>query len=543
MRTQLTLAFPAATLEASADVATRTVTGVVVPYGEWGYTSAGKVRVRPGALQLLDADLSRTKLVDEHQKPPVSIGYATSFGDSDRSLRASFHVAETPDGDRALAEAQSGARDAFSVELANVVIDAAGWVTAGLVTRVALVVTPAFSSSLLETVAASLNTMKGNTVLTADQIERLSALLANAERTPEEQTELDGLLTLAAPEGAPSEPDAAAAAVADAQTQLAASRQTGIPARVPAGAGNAPARRPAATTHNLRDFYAAQARVHRGESVMTLEAALSDITQTANVFTSQQAYAGELWSGLGYTRRYVPMMTNAELTSYKGTGWRWTTRPEVGDYAGDKAAVPSNAPDTDQDSWTAARLAGAHDIDRKFWDFGDTQFIESYYRGLTESYAWKSDLKARAFLIAAGAANVSATAPATPDVLELCLEGKFVMEDDETTGISLGSPDFYIVNATDYKNLIGVSAQNVSAFLDALGIGPEKMTATSAQPSGSVTVGVKAASTFYELNNNGAPIRVEAVNVANGGIDGGVFGYYATFKNAAAGLRKITAAP
>jgi hypothetical protein len=85
---------------------------------------------------------------------------------------------------------------------------------------------------------------------------------------------------------------------------------------------------------------------------------------------------------------------------------------------------------------------------------------------------------------------------------------------------------------------VGVSAQNVSAFLDVLGVGPDKLTPTSAVASGTVVAGVKAASTFYELPKS--PIRVETVNIVNGGIDGGVFGYYATLLNAAPGLIKVS---
>ena len=46
--------------------------------------------------------------------------------------------------------------------------------------------------------------------------------------------------------------------------------------------------------------------------------------------------------------------------------------------------------------------------------------------------------------------------------------------------------------------------------------------------------------TFYELP--GSPIRVEAIDMTKGGIDPGVFGYYATMVNQPLAIAKATAA-
>jgi hypothetical protein len=53
-------------------------------------------------------------------------------------------------------------------------------------------------------------------------------------------------------------------------------------------------------------------------------------------------------------------------------------------------------------------------------------------------------------------------------------------------------------------------------------------------PAGSTIVGAKPAISWYE--REGSPIRVETVDLAHGGIDGGVFGYYATLLNDERGL-------
>jgi hypothetical protein len=427
------------------------------------------------------------------------------------------------------------------VELHDVTFDQAGGITDALVTAVAFCVTPAFPDARADLVAASLTSSvsdpdpavqqsvtleRNQTTMTPEQIARLAELLAVPDRTPENETELAELLTLAGPEQCAVETDPA-----DEVPAVAAS----LPPGPPAPQGNGPRTRP------IREFFAAQSRVLTGQSAPRLEAALTSITNTANIWTAPDAYAGELWSGVVGVRKYVDMMSPGTLTSYKGTGWRWVVRPAVADYAGDKAPVPSNAPTTEAAPYTAQRLAGAHDLDRKFWDFGDTEFIASYYAGLSNSYAALSNIKARAFLIASAEAN-PLVAAAGSTMLDLALAAKLTLEaEDDVTGLSYGSPDWYLVNPTDYAELLDTSAHDVSAFLDLLGITPDNFTPTSAVDPGQVCAGVKPATTFYELPSS--PIRVETVNLANGGIDGGVFGYYATLLNAPEGVVSATAAP
>ena len=365
--------------------------------------------------------------------------------------------------------------------------------------------------------------------MTDEQRARLTELLANPNRTDEENTELRQLMDVAAGDAGMScqtvdapEPDAQAAqpatVAASAQPQLAAS----VPGSLPSGQRR--------QRHSLRELYAAQARVLSGQSRPQLEAALSNITNTANIWVTGTEYDGELWSGLDYQRRWVPLMTPGELTNYKGTGWRWDVAPEVADYAGDKAAVPSNSPTTEAAEWEAARLAGAHDIDRKYADFGDAEFIASYFHAMTESYARQSDAKARAFLIStavsAGAAGVGmfrAAAVAAQAV------------DDATGG---GTVDYFLVNSADRLALLDMTESEIPAYLEAFGVTPDKFIPTPGVPSLTVIAGNRQSTKFRELS--GSPIRVEAINMANGGIDGGVFGYYATQELVDGGVSSAT---
>jgi hypothetical protein len=517
----------------ASDTEARTLSGVLIPYGgQVGYTSAGPVTCSAGVVQVPD-DLARVKLVDEHRSPPRAIGYLASARDTSAALRGSFRVGRTPDGDRALLEASERVRDAFSVELADVTINERSELVAGRLTAVALVTVPAWADSRSDGLAAALadtTTTKG-TRMTPEQIARLAELAAMNQRDADQEQEYATLTALAVQEVTSGDPAAepptaddqaslAASIAGQVVTGLTASGQAAVPSGLTIGNQNR-SQRP------LRDLYAAMANVLGGRSRPSLEAALSDITTTANVWTSQTQYDSQLWSGLEYVRRFVPLMAPGEMNSYKGTGWRWVVKPEVDDYAGDKAAVPSNLPTTEAADWIAARLAGAHDLDRKFVDFGDQEFIAAYYEAMRESYAMQSDDKARAFLLAqatpvGGAAETSlfrAAAVAAQAV------------SDNTRGAQV---DYFLINSADSLALLDITANDVPAYLETFGVTPDKFITTPGQVAGTVTAGTRNATKFRELSST--PIRVEAINIVNGGVDGGVFGYYATQRQFAGGL-------
>lgn len=542
------------------DAETRRVSGVLIPYGEVGYTDVGPVIVPgPGIIQL-PAEPGRVKLVDEHQDPPRSVGYAVSFTDGPDALRAAFHLARTPDGDRVLAEMTADehggrARDGFSVELHGIELQevrgsVAPHLAAGAMHAVAAVVTPAWANAREDGLAASHSITTGRhhlMRLTRAQRDRLAHLLGLDNRTDQEDAEFRALCLLGGldPDSDDTTADAVAAleveddadpadpaadpadlAPADPAAALAASRRR-APVRAPR-----PSSAPRRGRHSLQDLYAATARVLSGRSRPAMEAALSDITSTANIWTARDDYAGLLWEGLEYQRRYVPLLMPGDLPSYKGTGWRWVVKPAVGDYAGDKAAVPSNAPTTEATEWMAARLAGAHDLDRKFTDFGDQEFIDAYYAAMREDYARKSDDKARAFILAnavpegaAGATIWHASAVAAQSVF------------DATGGLTA---DYLLVNSGDVLNLLNVPASDGPNpdVLEMFGVTSDKFVPTTGVAAGTVVAGVRQAGRFRELG--GSPIRVEALNIANGGVDGGVFGYYATEDTFTGGIASAT---
>lgn len=544
MTDRLTFTSPALTA-AATDLTSRTITGMVIPWEEYGDTSVGRVIAGRGSVRLPD-DLGRVKLVDHHQSPPRAVGYATAANETARGLDMTFHVGATPEGDRALLEASENLTDGLSVELAELALNG-DRITDSLLLASALIPIPAFSSARVATVTAASTaapTPEGTTTMTDDERQRLSELLNKSGRTAEEETEFQALQLKAVQEAAgQAAPDqqAPTQAAASANPELVASIVAAMTnLNTPAGqAMHAAAQAPLGLTAGrtnpqarpLTDLYAAMSRTLRGESRPQLEAALADITQSANAFVTQDQYAGQLWQALDYTRIFVNLLSGGDgiLKSYKGNGWKWNVAPAVAAYAGDKAAVPSNAATTANVPWTASRLAGAHDIDRKFRDFGDEEFIQAYYEAMTLSYAMLSDAAARDFIVASATAGGAVTGGLLTSIAKVSARLSVATN---------GQPaDYVLLNDQDKIGLLATTAASVPAFLsDFLAIEPGNFIGTTAVPAGTVIVGNKKAGEFKELP--GSPIRVELVNQVNAGIDGGVFGYYATILNMPTAIQK-----
>jgi hypothetical protein len=473
--------FPVLGQVTAADQPRRRMGGMVAPWGQPGNTSAGKLTLVDGSSVRVPQDLRRVKLVDYHQTPPQAIGYATSLEVTKAGLLMDFQLGTTAAATQALLEASEGLRDAFSVELTDVQVDAQGNVTDSLLTAVALVPIPAYADARVTTVAAA-NHKEGTSNM--------------PEPTPTEvQAAATATIAVTGPvvEQPPAEetpPTAEASLVAQLLANMSPAQVlatlSGQPVTSDGGAAAAPT---GSAGYSRTEVSAALARVFTHASRPELEAALSDITNTAIYETvGQDSYVGKLWEAKQYNRRFVDLLRPGTLTSWRIRGWKWGVKPVVADYAGDKAAISSNSPTVIPVEEEAARLAGGHDLDRKFKDFGDTEFLEAYFQAMTESYAVQSDAKALAFILASASTPAGNATASGGDVLDGAILASSLLE-ELTDG---AQPDYFLVNRADVREL------------------------------------------------GGSPIRVEAVDVANGGIDEALFGYWGTILHDANGIVKTT---
>lgn len=497
-----------------AEPAARTVSGLVLPYGRAGHTSSGPVTVTAGAVTVPD-DVTRVKLLRDHSTEPgfTPVGYATAVEDTPDGLRMSFRVAATPDGDAALADVTEHVRDALSVELIDTAVDTTGRLTAGTLTAVALVPIPAFADARVELVTAALHT------------ERTTMSEPTTEPADDDRP-ADPTDTPAPSNTEPAGGEDDDTTTEDTEDDTMNTETTDAPARVPAGLTARDRHTPLTFSQAVTAISAM--RTGRGTAEMT--AALADITRSANPAIAGPAWLGELWDGAEYTREIIPTMTQKALTGMRGVGWRWTKRPEVDDYAGDKAEIPTNEVETEPVEVKANRLASGHDIDRAYFDFNEREFLDAFFRARVTDYAYKTDQKAAEFLVAS--AKTGTTVATEPDLLHAAARARLTIK--RATRVE---PSAYLVNPDSLFGLFQITELDNPAYLDLLGVKPERFLASDLVPAGEIVAYAKPAVTWFELP--GSPIRVDAERIDHGGKDSGIFGYWATLLNSQDGIVRV----
>lgn len=516
----------------AADPGTRRLTYRLLPYGEPGSTNLGVVTAHAGVLDL-PAAAGELVLNLEHEKRQP-LGRGAELAESADALDASFDIAATRAGDDLLEEAAAGLRTGISVELADVVIRG-GRLVAGRLIGAGATVEPAFPSAQL--VAAD----TGDDTPAADVGDTPDTDDSDDDNPPDQGSDTDDTDGDATDNPDTDDSSGDDMSTTTTTTSAPAAAVTASRAAAPAGL---PAKRKAAEPgfRDIVKFLANKGRVSDGR----LYAALSDITPgagSADDIMKVPTWLGEVWDGRTFVQRYAPLLSQDDLTSMEIKGWKWTVKPEVAPYAGQKAAVPSNPATTEPYTLPATRIAGAHDIDRIFRDFGVEEFWTSYWNAMAESYARQVDAQTGAALVDGAPYVAPGTVPAgVSTAAAYIVDGAIAIIDTVV-------PDFAIVSKDLYRDLLLTRADDVLGYLN-LALGLEEGTIASfrivpgdaAFPADTVVVGAKAAATVYELPG-AAPVRVEALNIANGGVDVGLFGYLAVGINDDGGLALVTGTP
>lgn len=493
-------------LKATADP--RVKSGLLLPYSEFGITSKGKVMASAGALKLAE----KARLLTLEHSDKLGVAEFEGFEELEDGLHCSVRYLDTPLGNAALAEFDAGTRSGLSVEVDDPVIRA-GKLMGGIIGGGSQVETPAFPSARLAAAELGVAPDEGETSVTIDG-EKVAARVE---------------ITTVKPEPAP-EPEAEPANLAASEP-----KETEMPAVSVQNAALVAAQAPKDTSASK--LFATFAEAGRTR----MNAALSDIVpaDVVGMADTQPQYVGELWSGRAYERRIIPLFNHASLTSFKIAGWKWTTKPEVAAYAGNKTQIPSNAVETEPAEVEATRIAGGHDIDRKYRDFSNSEWWEAYFRAMTESYARVSDETVAADIMAAATPVTHGTVPSGVAAgLVYVVDGALAILDATKT-----VADFALVATDLWRTMLFTRADDALVYLNAA-LGFEDGTAATfrilPEPSldpGTVLVGCKAAATVHELP--GSPIRVEAIDVAKGGIDSALFGYLGTNVHDAEGLALV----
>ena len=185
----------------AADTERRIVSGLVAPYGEVGYTSAGPVVFERGSIAIPDA--TKIKLLSQHQtdKP---VGRAISFSEANNGVYGSFRLSSSTRGQDALVLAQENLVSGLSVGVDVTASKPMGdylLVTAAVLKEVSLVESAAFSSASVTDIAAARAALEAATS-TKEKTTTINTTIVEIET--ETETESEEAVTTA-PENTPEE--------------------------------------------------------------------------------------------------------------------------------------------------------------------------------------------------------------------------------------------------------------------------------------------------------------------------------------------------
>jgi len=185
----------------------RVISGKIAPYGEVGYTSAGKVVFAEGSITA--ANPAKIKLLMSHDNTKP-IGRMQSIQSNSDGLYASFKISASSKGNDAILLAQEQLMDGLSV---GVEVTASKpekdylLVTAAVLREVSLVETAAFQSAAVQKIAAQADEVETEKSVSTKTSTTTSTTVST---TIETETESEDVMTTAPePQDAPNEEAAA----------------------------------------------------------------------------------------------------------------------------------------------------------------------------------------------------------------------------------------------------------------------------------------------------------------------------------------------
>jgi hypothetical protein len=281
-------------------------------------------------------------------------------------------------------------------------------------------------------------------------------------------------------------------------------------------------------------------------------AALQDITEdlTSGGEVARPTWLGLLYQGIPYVREYIvlgTLGTNISLGGKQGyTLHRGTSAAPVNrlgeEWAGNKTPISSGVGFTESHKSKLHKWAFGNDIAREFFDLpGGSELVEAFFKLVLEDHLVWSDEKARtAWVTAAGAPVAPKVYPGVaghdyPDSMGMLLQGILAVKAPKADK-RRDMPTFAIANEAAYEELIYTPRELLPEFVTFGASTDREGTAdglrvvvgdTGVQDSPSVIVGSSKAIEFDELS--GGPLRIDALDLARGGVDRAMHGYLQEF--------------
>lgn len=519
--------------EVLANLEERTISGRLIPFGEEGRTNVGRFSVEADAIDISDAlaDPSVITLNLDHERSR-NVGRATRVWQQADGIYASWSIFRTPAGDAALADATApdGKRKRLSGEFGPAVL-------------------------------ANNKLVPGNAKLWGSGLVPMGAfpsamvLAADTETTPAEPATTERESTVdETTEAAETE---ATETTAEDREEVLAQETVRVPPTL-----DRPENR-SATTHqrgsSAAQVLAAIAAIQNplnasppADAVQVL-AALSDITTGALTDGGEVArptWLGQLYQGIPYVREYITLGTLGTAITLAGkqgyTLHRGSSGAPVsslgGTWAGNKTEIPSGVGFTKGRGSDLVRYAFGADIAREFFDLpGATEALEAFFRLVLEDHLiWSDDKALETWRLVGGLPVAAKTYPSVDGhdyagSLGQVIQGILGVKAKKSDG-RRDTPTFIIANELAYEELIYTPKDlvpefvNFTASTDWSGSGDGLRLVvgdTGIKSTPSVMVGSGRAVEFDELP--GGPLRIDALDLAKGGVDRAIHGYLQTF--------------
>lgn len=546
-----------------------TATGLLIPFGVPARSNLGEFTFAAGDIAL-PADLGGMSLNLDHKREDV-VGGFTRVWEQPEGVMATFKYRNTDEGRAAFTEGKSGRRKHLSAEVAKVRIKDKKALPGSVLFAAAQVERPAFAGATL--LAAEDTDPTGEPPI-SNNPEHPAIVL---ETLPDDITVSTptGGSAVYTPDAVPAEANTEGGSTVTAtaiEPGQATAPVTGVSSTLLAGAPNAPV--DAITkAYELGTIFAAMATVKTPgaldsdyEAAQTLLADLADIkVQTTGGLTTaasgviQPAWVGKLWQGKKYVRRFIDLATHSyggiNVAGRKGFKIDQGTAL-VQHWGGNKSDVPSGTATTSTTAATRRAYGYAADIAREFWDLeGGQEVIEAFLQGVVDSYAKITDIDALDDILGYASGSVATTGVITangsrivePDAAdyptEYSLAMGMVIDSIDAVTDADDDPGFVLVNRAAWRQLRFTPKDKVPEYIKfavkGSGEGDADQVIVKRAPDDAFDRAgfdntdpavVASSKTGIEFREQGeTPIRLDALNLAKGGIDKAVIGYMETF--------------
>ena len=427
----------------------RTISGKIAPYGEVGYTSAGKVVFAEGSISAPEP--SRVKLLMSHDNSKP-VGRMQSITSAKDGLYASFKVSASSRGSDAILLAQEQLMDGLSV---GVEVTASKpqkdylLVTAATLREVSLVESAAFASAAVQKISAQ----EGDMPLDAAETTSTKITTTNTvinTTTTETETESEAAVTTA--------PDQNATEAVDATEQAAPTVEAARKIILPSALNSQRVRTPIV---NMGSYTEHKIKAALGNEDSKLYVTAADDSFGTNPAFNPTQYLSEFPTNTRFgtpsidacSRGVLPTngMTINVPSLVTSAGGQSGVAPVVTVEA-EAGAVQNTGMVTEYLTGTVNKYSGMNTISIELLERSDPNFYSELTAQLQNAYLKTIDTTVNAALITAGTVATTAQAATSAGIIGYASEASKLVY--EATGYFANN---YIANGSQWQLLMGAT--------------------------------------------------------------------------------------